>query len=187
MANIDVKFAESFLHALGERDGILSFEEACSHIQGIKLAGPQVKPFKSDRPCGDVSFIDLPVRDLDLAGGKLEQFADIIQNFPTSGSITIDKNLLDNTLYPLCAQAKYSELPAPFTLKEEPRVPYSMQIIILPSHLPPDQEQEYVDIFKHIYLHRNKVLSTDCISYCQGIPIRFHWGSQPRVALSALN
>ena len=62
-----------------------------------------------------------------------------------------------------------------------------MQIIILPSSVPPDQEQEYVDIFKHIYLHRNKVLSADCVSYCQGIPIRFDWGNQVRVALSALN
>ena len=99
MANIDVNFVESFRHASGERDGVLSFEEACSHVQCLKLVGPQVKPFKSDRPCGDLSLVDLPVRDLDHAGGKLEQFADIIQNFPKSESITIDKNFLDNTLY----------------------------------------------------------------------------------------
>jgi hypothetical protein len=111
-----------------------------------------------------VSFIDLTVRDLDRAGGELEQFADITQNFPTSGSITIDKNFLDNTLYPLCAQAEYRDLPEPFNMKDVPKVPYSMQITIVPSYLPPGKDREYVDMFKHIYLHRNKVLSADCIS-----------------------
>jgi len=134
-----------------------------------------------------VSFIDLTVRDLDSAGGELEQFADITQNLPTSGSITIDKNFLDNTLYPLCAQAKYRDLPEPFNMKDVPKVPYSMQITIVPSYLPPGKDREYVDMFKHIYLHRNKVLSTDCISYCQGSLVRFDWGKQPRMALSALN
>lgn len=75
MANVDVNFVESFRHELGERDGVLGFEEACVQVQGLKLIGPQVKPFKSDRPIGDVCFIDLPVRDLDRMGGKVEQSA----------------------------------------------------------------------------------------------------------------
>ena len=50
MANIDVNFIDSFRHALGECDGVLSSEVACSHTQCLKLAGPQVQPFKSDRP-----------------------------------------------------------------------------------------------------------------------------------------
>ena len=130
MANV-----ENFRHELGERDGVLGFEEACVQVQGLKLIGPQVKPFKSDRPIGDVCFIDLPVRDLDRMGGKLEQFADIIQNFPVVGTFKIDTQFLDTTLYPLCAQAKYCDLPEPFNLKTEPKVPYSLQIVIVPSYL----------------------------------------------------
>ena len=187
MANIDVNFVESFRHELGERDGVLTFEEVCVQVQGLKLCGPQAKPLKSNRPVGDVCFIDLPVRDMDTRGGKLEQFADIVQNFPIHGNLKIDADFLDMTVYPLCAQAKYRELPEPFRLKAEPKVPYSMQIVIVPSYLPPDKEQEYVDIFKHIYLHRNKVSSADCVAFCHGVPVCFDWGKHSRVALAGLN
>ena len=96
-------------------------------------------------------------------------------------------NFLDMTVYPLCAQAKYRELPEPFNLKAEPKVPYSLQIVIVPSYLPPDKEQDYVDIFKHIYLHKNKVSSADCVSFCHGAPVCFDWGKQTRLALAGLN
>ena len=85
MANIDVNFVDSFRHELGERDGVLSFEELCVQVHGLKLCGPQTKPWKSNRPVG-VCFIDLPIRDMDGRGGKLEQFADIVQNFPAQGN-----------------------------------------------------------------------------------------------------
>ena len=91
------------------------------------------------------------------------------------------------TVYPLCAQAKYRELPGPFNLKAEPNVPYSLQILIVPSYLPLDKEQDYVDIFKHIYLHKNKVSSADCVSFCHGAPVRFDWGKNSRLALAGLN
>ena len=70
---MDVNFVESFCHELGERDGVLGFEEAGVQVQGLKLIGPQMKPLKPHKPIGDVCFIDLPVRDLDRMGGKLEQ------------------------------------------------------------------------------------------------------------------
>ena len=103
MANIDVNFVDSFRHELGERDGVLTFEESCVQVQGLKLCGPQAKSLKSNRPVGDVCFIDLPLRDMDGIGGKLEQFADIVQNFPVQGNFKIDANFLDMTVYPLCA------------------------------------------------------------------------------------
>ena len=124
---------------------------------------------------------------MDGRGGKLEQFADIVQNFPVQGNFKIDANFLDMTVYPLCAQAKYRELPEPFNLKAEPKVPYTLQIVIVPSYLPPDKEQDYVDIFKHIYLHKNKVSSADCVSFCHGAPVCFDWGKQTRLALAGLN
>ena len=66
-------------------------------------------------------------------------------------------------------------------------MPYSMQFIIVPAHLPPDQEHTYVDIFKHVYLHKNKVWAKDLMAHCFGIPVRFEWGSQTRLALTGLN
>ena len=74
---------------------------------------------KSDRPLGDVAFIGLPIRDLSEHGGKVEQFADIIMNEP----LDVDQNYLDNTLYRLCAQSKYQELPLPFLLRSDSKTP----------------------------------------------------------------
>ena len=187
MARLDINFVESLRHELGERDGVVSFDEACAQVQGQKLVGPLSKPVKANRPPGDVCIIDLPLRDMNDMGGKVEQFADIIQNYPVHGSFVIDQTFLDNTLYKLCAQGLYRDLPEPFRLKKELNVPYSMQIVIVPSHIPPDANQSYVDIFKHIYLHKNKVSSKDCMASCHGMPVRFEWGNQTRLALMAVN
>jgi hypothetical protein len=62
-----------------------------------------------------------------------------------------------------------------------------MQFIIVPAHLPPDQEHTCVDIFKHVYLHKNKVWAKDLMAHCHGVPVRFEWGSQTRLALTGLN
>ena len=187
MASVDVNFVESFRHQRGERDGILSYEEAIVQVSGQRLLGPQQKPLKSNRPKGDVCLIDLPIRDLHSHGGKLEQFVDIIQNHPVEGEISINADFLDNLLYKHAVQAKYSALPKPFCLKAEPKVPYSMQFVIVPSYLPPDEDHAYVDIFKHVYLHKNKILSSECIPCCHGIPVRFDWGSQVRLGLTGMN
>ena len=60
MAAVELSFAESFGHELGERDGALTFEEACVQVQGQKLFGPLMKPLKGDRAPGDLRLIDLP-------------------------------------------------------------------------------------------------------------------------------
>ena len=39
MAHVDVNFVESLRHELGDRDGIISFDEACAQVQGQKLVG----------------------------------------------------------------------------------------------------------------------------------------------------
>ena len=187
MAAVELSFAESFGHELGERDGALTFEEACVQVQGQKLFGPLMKPLKGDRAPGDLRLIDLPLRDMSTTSGKCEQFVDIIQNHVSEDPLKVDQGFLDSTLYPLCAQSKYRDLPEPFCLKTKPTVPYSMQFIIVPAHLPPDQEHTYVDIFKHVYLHKNKVWAKDLMTHCFGIPVRFEWGSQTRLALAGLN
>ena len=71
-----------------------------------------------------------------------ENWSNSQTSFRTSrfpGTFQIDTQFLDTTLYPLCAQAKYRDLPEQFNLKTEPKVPYSLQIVIVPSYLPPDQ------------------------------------------------
>ena len=134
------------------------------HVNGLKLNGPLTKPLKSDRAVGDVNIGDLPLRDLFETSGKLEQFVDVNLN------VALDprETFWDNVIYKLCAQGKYAELPPPFCLKSEPKCPFSMQIIVIPSTIPPDQDHKYVNIVKHIYLHKNKLWSKDCMSFCQG-------------------
>ena len=77
---------------------------------------------KSDREVGDVTVGDLPLRDMVGTGGKVEQFADVNLNV----SLDPTQTFWDNTIYCLCAQAKFLELPPPFCLKSGPNVPYSM-------------------------------------------------------------
>ena len=126
MANVDIEFVDSWNREMGENDGAMTFEEACVHVNGQKLNGPLRKPLKSDRPLGDISLGDLPVRNLTINGNKLEQFADIILNVPLDASASF----WDNTVYNLCAQGKYRDLPEALRLTSEPNVPYSMQIFI---------------------------------------------------------
>ena len=183
MANVDIEFVDSWNREMGENDGAMTFEEACVHVNGQKLNGPLRKPLKSDRPLGDISLGDLPVRNLTINGNKLEQFADIILNVPLDASASF----WDNTVYNLCAQGKYRDLPEALRLTSEPNVPYSMQIFMLPSSNPPDDQQSYFHIFKHIYMHRNKLTSKECVDLCQGCPLRFDWGSHARIGLMALN
>ena len=150
---------------MGENDGAMTFEEACVHVNGQKLNGPLRKPLKSDRPLGDISLGDLPVRNLTINGNKLEQFADIILNVPLDASASF----WDNTVYNLCAQGKYRDLPEALRLTSEPNVPYSMQIFMLPSSNPPDDQQSYFHIFKHIYMHRNKLTAKSVWTYVKDV------------------
>ena len=38
------------------QDGPLTFEEACAHVSGQKLQGPEAHPMKSDRAPGDAQI-----------------------------------------------------------------------------------------------------------------------------------
>ena len=129
MANIDTAFLDSFNRENGEHDGNITFEEALVHVNGLKLNGPLSKPLKSDRAPGDVNIGDIPLRDMSDTAGKVEQFVDINLNL----ALDPTQSFWDNTIYRLCSQAKYSELPPPFCLQKEPNCPYSLQIILIPS------------------------------------------------------
>lgn len=113
----------------------------------------------------------------------VEQYADIVLNHKCNATHAF----FDHTFYRLCVQEKYSELPSPFHLKEEPKVPYSIQIMIFPAIDPPNQDDKFLDIFKHIYIHKNKVMSKDCINICHDSPMYFDWGSHSRNGLMTFN
>ncbi|CAJ1383110.1 unnamed protein product [Effrenium voratum] len=121
----------------------------------------------------------------DEVGSKLEQFCDVIPNHPG----TISQQFFDDVVYKKCAQGLYKELPEPWRLRKEPSVPYSMQIVILPDPSTPNAEngaRESVLIFKHVYLHKNKLPVKDCSDCCCGMAMKFDWGTH-RVALMAFN
>jgi hypothetical protein len=138
MANIDTAFVDSFNRENGEHDGNITFEEALVHVNGLKLNGPLSKPLKSDRAPGDVNIGDIPLRDMSDTAGKVEQFVDVNLNL----ALDPTQSFWDNTIYRLCSQANYSELPPPFCLQKEPNCPYSLQIILIPSTIPPDQDRK---------------------------------------------
>ena len=172
---------------LGGQDGALTFDEAVGQVSGPKLKGPETRPIKSDRPVGNVSVGDLPVRFLDANSGKLEQFCDAVQHV----KFNMTQEFFDNTIYRECITANYKELPEPFRLRHEPKVPYTMQLVILPAtkpeDAPNDDDGRYIHVFKHVYLHRNKLYAKECIDMCCGLALRFEWGTQTRPALMALN
>ena len=58
---------DGFNRDLGDQDGKLTFAEAVVQVNGQKLIGPERRPLKSDRPVGDVTIGDLPLRTRRLA------------------------------------------------------------------------------------------------------------------------
>ena len=115
----------SFRADEGGMDGALNFDEACGQVSGMKLQGQERRPFKSDCPVGELDNGDLPVRQLDSTAAKVEQFADAIMHHP----LNVTNNLFD-TLYKYCCENKLAQLPEPFNLRSETKIPYTMQIII---------------------------------------------------------
>ncbi|CAE7745996.1 unnamed protein product [Symbiodinium sp. CCMP2592] len=97
---------------------------------------------------------------------KVEQFCDAVQHVRWN----MTQGCFDNTIY---------------------KVPYTMQIVILPASPPEDaaanDDGTYIHVFKHVYLHRNKMTARECIDMCYGIALRFDWGTHTRAALMALH
>ena len=164
--------------------GNLTHDAACAHVSGLRLQGSEKKPMTSDRGVRDVRICDLPIRHLDESSGKVEQFADVL----LAKKVSITTGCFDN-IYNLCAADKYGQLPAPFGLAKLPNVPFTVQLIILPSEVPEngDRHATCFHIFKHVYLHRNKASARDCVAACLGNPMRLEWGSSPRLGLAAPN
>lgn len=159
---------------MGGNDGALTFEEACQQVTGNKLSEVLTKPMATFRESGEVDVGDWPLRLVSTNGNKLEQFFD--------------------DLVKLCAQGRYSNLPAPFCLKKEPTMSYTMQTVIVPVTPPSDEpDEEYLDIkkyhhiMKHAYLHKNKRTAAMCTEKCQGVASSIDYGTNYRAGNLVLN
>ena len=159
--------------------GHLTFDEAVVQTtgQGLKLKH-ETRPITINRPDGDVKLRDLPARFLESTSGKVEQFCDAVQH----AKINITSDYFQNVIVKECATSNYKGLPEPFQLRKEPQVPYTMQLIILtalpPDDVPADTSETYVHVFKHVYLHKNKVIAKECMNMCYGIAMMDRMGGK---------
>ena len=171
----------NFRNEEGGFDGPLTFDEACSHVSGLKLQGPEARPLKNDHKIGDIDIGDLPVRQLESSTAKIEQFVDMLMHHQLEVTDSIFESL-----YNTCYQGKYSQLPQPFCLQQEPTVPCTIQFIILPANPPSDGDAtaKYAHIFKYIYLDENKISSKDAISMWFREPTPFRLGQSNQGRLS---
>ena len=126
MANAPHARVPSFVESMGGADGAVTFDEAVEQVHGNKLSDVMKRPISTYRVAGSTTIGDWPIRTFDSNGFKLEQFIDVVLNHEG----VIDKKFFEDTLVKLCAQGRYSDLPAPFSPKKEPTVPYTMQIVI---------------------------------------------------------
>ena len=164
----------SFASEQGGHDGSLTFDEACAQCTGQKLLGPEARPFKSDRTVGDVHIGDLPIGQLD---SSFYQSGAVCGRSHVSSSRHFHSHMFDN-MYKTCAESRLGELPEPFSLRKILNVPYSIQIVILSCQPPTrgDPTGSYYHIFKHVYLHKNKIGAKECMDMCYGNPVKFEWG-----------
>ena len=156
-----------------------------AQTSGNKLQGPETKPIKTCRDAGSVDVGDLPLRIVENTGTKLEQFFDIILDYKWTH---LDE-FFDTIIYKHCAQGDYHNLPEPFSLKSDLPVPILMQIVIVPTTPVEnaDPQAKYVNIVKHIYLHKNKLPISMCVESCRGVTHKWDYGKHFRVGLLAMN
>lgn len=183
MANLDIEFVDSWNRENGENDGALTFEEACVQVNEQKLNGPLRKPLRSDRPVGDITLGDLPVRNLHLTGGKFEQFADAVLNVAVDASVAF----WDNRVYNLCARQStvISHIPSDSSLNLRSHIACKSSCCLLRIHPVTSSNTSMSS-------NTSTCAGTNCSArsawnLCQGCPLRFHWGGHVRVGLMALH
>ena len=83
----------------------------------------------------------------------------------------------------------YKNLPPLFGLKSELPVPSLMRLIIIPAKSPEngDPDAQYINIIKHIYMHKNKLPVNMCTEACRGVAHWWDHGRHFRVGLLAMN
>ena len=118
------------------------------------------------------------MRILETSGTKLEQFFDIVLHHKLENANA--EPFFDEIIYKHCAQGDYMNLPVPFSLAKNLPVPFLMQLIIIPSTPPEDENADptakYFNIVKHVYLHKNKLPVNMCVEACRGVAHKWTMG-----------
>ena len=128
-------------------DGAITFEEAISNTEGLKVIFLE-RPMIVHKPIGSVKIGDLPTKDeiVDSLNKKV-QFLDIILNH--KGDFKLKH------IEALFLRQRYQDLPEPIKMKGNNVTPCSMQLFMLQS------EDKTWNIVKHIrFAEGTKILSS---------------------------
>ena len=155
-------------------DGAITFEEAISNTEGLKVIFLE-KPMIVHKPIGSVKIGDLPAKDeiVDSSEKKI-QFLDIIMNH--EGDFDLKTHRKHCFL-----QQRYQDLPEPIKMKGNNLTPYTMQLFMLQS------EDKTWNIVKHIrFAEGTKILSSTIANMSTGRPVEIDYQKNFRDGTRAL-
>ena len=120
MASNPIGHIESLGQVLGkDTDGPLTFSEALSVTDGMRIQ-PLAKHIIVNKEPEEVKIDHLPLRIMNMDGGKRRQFVDVINDYEG----VLDKDAI-GTLF---CQQRYTDFPAPIVIRGDMLIPYTMQL-----------------------------------------------------------
>ncbi|CAE7300219.1 unnamed protein product [Symbiodinium natans] len=154
-------------------DGAITFDEAISHTDGLKLVRLE-KPLIVHKEPGCITVGDLPAKDeITDEIKKKVQFLDVLMNW--EGELDFKK------IEELFFQQRYSDLPHPIRMNGQNETPYDMQVFIV------SKGENKWDIVKHIkFAEGSKVLHSTIRSMCTGRALEIDYCKQYREGGRAL-
>ena len=148
-------------------DGAITFDEAISHTDGLKLVRLE-KPLIVHKEPGCITVGDLPAKDeITDEIKKKVQFLDVLMNWEGE----LDFNKIEELFF----QQRYSDLPHPIRMNGQNETPYDMQVFIV------SKGENKWDIVKHIkFAEGSKVLRSTIRSMCTGRALEIDYCKQCR-------
>ena len=130
-------------------------------VQPLKMSSILSSPIIKHTDRGDLRVCDLPLRLMNEHGTFLVQVCDVVLGQPAFNWEEITE---------LCQIGQYKRLPAPLCLKEEPSIPYTMQLII---H---KEDDDTHTVLKHLIFAPNKMHVTAIKRFCYGQAMQISYG-----------
>ena len=146
---------------IDDLDGATSFAEAIQVVQDMKMSGLLTTPIVVNKEVGTLRIRDLPLRDVNQQGYTLLNFCDIIPD-----QEPVDKAAVEQ----ICGIGDYKSLPPPLKLRVEPRMPYTMQVFILPA------EGNKVHILKHVIFRPKGIHVSEVHQMAYGLAQKIDYG-----------
>ena len=115
-------------------------------------------------PVGCVTFVDLPLKDLDVDSPSIKHFLDVVRNIP-------EKDIDVDQLKAIFRDQAWSELPAVFNPKGNPDIRILTQYFLLP------QVDGSVCLLKHMYVPDDKVTGIYAETLLHGTGHEIAWGA----------